>query len=106
MQQTLTAFRLTISASIADYTIDCWPNDIGIDPPECIGLSKDRKRAAFAITDIRQLKEFRDQADQQVDMYQCQGCYDSSERADYARWKRALATAQSALDAFDKAVSA
>ncbi len=81
--------NLTISAWVAEYTIDCWPNDIGTDPPEVVKSTKTTR--TVAITDRRQLQEFHDQADQQVDMYLTQGCYDSSERAECAKWKRAYA---------------
>ncbi len=82
-------FNLTISSTVADYTLDCWPIDIGVERPEVISVAKGDKTWTVAITDRRQLKEFHDQAAQQVDTYQIQGCYDSSERADYAKWKRA-----------------
>lgn len=90
-QSVTPAFNLTLSSAVADYTLDCWPNDIGVEPPTIISVAKGCNTWTVAITDRRQLKEFFDQAAQQVDMYAIQGCYDSSERAECAKWKRAYA---------------
>lgn len=96
-EQRLLTLRLSIT--VADFTLDCWPNDIGVDPPKVV--KRDKTTWTMALTDKRQLKEFHDQADQQVDMYAIQGCYDSSERAECAKWKRALHRLRRLLDQWD-----
>jgi hypothetical protein len=60
--------NLTISSTLADYTLDCWAVDC--DPPKKIGQRRFGKRGfcdVYEITSLEQLKEFEAQADQQAD---------------------------------------